>query len=82
MCSMQLEYVTCKCAQAELLSKGIGQQGQVSEDDEPSAYDDRHWRMICLHPVGQMWLDRVEAVAHAVTLHGTVVGKRLSKAIP
>lgn len=35
--------------------------------------------MICLHPFGQSWLNRVQAVAHAVTLHGTAAGKLHSK---
>ena len=51
----------------------------MSEDAEAFAYEDRHWRMICLHPFGQAWLNRVEAVAHAVTLHGITAGKLHSK---
>jgi len=77
---MQLRFKPFKCAQAALSSKGVGQQGQgVSEDDESSAYEDRHWRLICLHPIGQGWLDRVEAVVNTVTLHGHVAGKLQSK---
>ncbi|KAL3132375.1 hypothetical protein ABBQ32_008945 [Trebouxia sp. C0010 RCD-2024] len=61
--------------QAELLSKGIRQQGpEITEDVEMSAYEDRHWRMICLHPFGQAWLNRVEAIAHAMALHGSAAG--------
>lgn len=44
-----------------------------------SAYEDRHWRMICLHPFGQAWLNRVEAIAHAMALHGSAAGKLHSK---
>lgn len=57
------------------MSKGIGALAQEShDDDETSVYEDRHWRKICLHPMGQMWRSRVEAMVHAVTLQGSIAG--------
>ena len=55
------------------MSKGIGALAQASHD-ETSVYEDRHWRRICLHPMGQMWHSRVEAIVHAVKLHGSIAG--------
>lgn len=58
------------------MSTGISPQAQEScEDGETSPYEDRHWRKICLYPLGQVWHNRVEAIVQAVTLHSANPGK-------
>lgn len=56
------------------MSKGIGAQDDC-DVGETSEYEDRHWRMICLNPLGQIWLTRVVAVLQAVSLQGAMSGK-------
>ena len=49
-----------------------------SSSEEELAFEDRHWRKICLQPTGSSWVERVTAVTEDVVKHGEQHGKDCS----
>ena len=41
---------------------------QVHTSNEESAYEDRHWRLICLQPISESWVARADAIAQQILM--------------
>ncbi len=48
---------------------------QVNTSNEESAYEDRHWRLICLQPIGESWVARVDSIAQQILMQQGSHGK-------
>lgn len=55
--------------QADMIPKD-GAEGvpQVNTSSEESAYEDRHWRLICLQPSGELWAARAGSIAQQILM--------------
>lgn len=68
--------MACCTAQAQTLSQCQGEDDNpASYDDEELTYEDRHWRLICLQPIGTSWLARAEVIAQKVAMQQVSHGK-------
>ncbi len=54
---------------------GVEGVSHVNTSNEESAYEDRHWRLICLQPIGESWVARVDSIAQQILMQQGLHGK-------
>ncbi|KAA6428147.1 MAG: hypothetical protein FRX49_01743 [Trebouxia sp. A1-2] len=55
--------------QADMIPEdGVGSSAQVNTGNEESAYEDSHWRLICLQPIGESWVARADSIAQQILM--------------
>ncbi|DBA99119.1 hypothetical protein WJX77_012605 [Trebouxia sp. C0004] len=64
--------------QANMIPKdGAEGVSQVNTSNEEFAYEDRHWRLICLQPIGTSWAARAGSIAQQILMqqgsHGLTI---------
>ncbi len=59
-----------------MISKdGAENVSQVNTSNEELAYEDRHWRLICLQPIGTSWAARADSIAQQILMQQGSHGK-------
>jgi len=54
---------------------GAENVSQVNTSNEELAYEDRHWRLICLQPIGTSWGARADSIAQQILMQQGSHGK-------
>jgi hypothetical protein len=54
---------------------GAENVSQVNTSNEELAYEDRHWRLICLQPIGTSWAARADSIAQQILMQQGSHGK-------